>query len=63
MNEDQQGKYKTLLWNMKKTYIEKYEVFLKGLTQEQLKQYSEWKKRTKQHDTSDDSSDSDDDVS
>lgn len=47
MSEEQRNFHRSVLWDMKKVYIESYENFLKGLTQEELTQYSQWKKSNK----------------
>lgn len=47
MSDEQKSFHRRVLWDMKKVYIESYENFLKGLTPEELKQYSEWKKSNK----------------
>lgn len=63
MTEEQRSMHRRILWDMKKLYIESYENFLKGLTPEELKEYSEWKKNVKSpnHDSEDSESDSDED--
>lgn len=66
MSEEQHNIHRRILWDMKNLYIESYENFLKGLTPEELKAYSEWKKNLKsaEDDNSedDDSDKSDDEV-
>lgn len=67
MTEEQRSVHRQVLNDLKKVYIESYENFLKGLTPDELKEYSEWKKTAKlaaqdSEETSDDESGSESDA-